>query len=246
MPSVKRSIAVYCGSSLGAHDAFYKAALSLGHAIAAGKRALVYGGGSNGIMGVVSNAVSHGGGKVTGIVPYAMVAAGGEGEKVASKVANHVKLNGAPREGDVFAEQIQTIVVDSMHERKVEMARRADGFIGLPGGFGTFEEVLEVTTWTQLGIHNKPVVLANVLGYWEPLRQLIRTGVKQGYIRPDNERVVVFVDGPADYNNHEDYDWGQALLDALDDWDETQAEPLFDWSKSLGQRVTDEAKLTVT
>lgn len=117
-----------------------------------------------------------------------------------------------------------------MHERKVEMASRAGGFIGLPGGYGTFEEVFEVTTWTQLGIHEKrvtslsfllfihcdskscwnlAVVLLNVLGFYGPLRDIIRNGVKAGFIQPSNERLITFVDGPDDLTEHGAFDWGK-------------------------------------
>ncbi|KAF8628382.1 hypothetical protein AX15_003908 [Amanita polypyramis BW_CC] len=233
----RRSVAVYCGSSFGIQKAFYKAAISLGKAIAADGRSLVYGGGSDGIMGVVSTTVAENGGNVTGFVPYAMVAAGGEKEKITSNIAPDVQSNGSVT---------STIVVGSMHDRKIAMAKHADGFIGLPGGLGTFEEILEVTTWTQLGIHNKPVVLANICGFWDPLRQLINTATGNGYIRPESAKIIAFVDGPANYSEHEDYDWGKAVLDALDDWIEIKGRPMFDWSRRLGVNITDTDKLTAT
>jgi len=240
MTSDKRnSVAVYCGSSFGTHKAFYKAAVSLGKTIAADGRSLIYGGGTDGIMGVVSTAAVEEGGTVTGIIPYAIRAGGGEKEKVASDVSPDAELDSARK-------TVTTIIVDSMHDRKVEMARRADGFIGLPGGFGTFEEILEVTTWTQLGIHNKPVVLANVHGYWDPLRLLINTAVERGYIKPENGHIVVFVDGPADYAEHDEYDWGRALLDAFDNWSEVKGRPMFDWSRRLGEEITENGKLNAT
>ncbi|KAL1681189.1 hypothetical protein EV122DRAFT_195899, partial [Schizophyllum commune] len=176
------AVAVYCASSSGTEPAYIHAAESLGAAIAVAGRPLVYGGGSKGLMGTVSGAVLSGKGKVTGVVPYAMVAAGGEGEKSASKYT--VELNEKGRE------EVETIVVNSMHDRKVEMARRAEVFFGLPGGFGTFEEVMEVSTWTQLGIHRKPVILLNVLGYYDPLRQMIKNGISAGFIQPYNESII--------------------------------------------------------
>ncbi|KAF5324522.1 hypothetical protein D9611_004577 [Ephemerocybe angulata] len=224
------AVAVYCGSSTGNQPAYVKAAMSVGQALARAKRPLVYGGGSKGIMGVVSGAVLEGGGKVTGIVPYAMISAGGEAEKTHSAVM--VQLNEEGRE------KIETIVVDSMHERKVEMARLSGGFVGLPGGFGTFEEVLEVTTWTQLGIHQKPVVLVNVLGFWEPLRQLIKTSISSGFIKPASEGIVIFLDGPADHALHEGFDWGSATLEAIDTWrgDPSAVLP-FDWKKTRDGKI---------
>ncbi|KAI5899268.1 uncharacterized protein SCHCODRAFT_02604665 [Schizophyllum commune H4-8] len=230
-PSKTAAVAVYCASSTGNEPAYVKAADSLGTAIAKAGRPLVYGGGSKGLMGTVSGAVLNGKGKVTGVVPYAMVAQGGEGEKSESKVT--VELNEKGREA------VETIVVNSMHDRKVEMARRAEVFFGLPGGFGTFEEVMEVSTWTQLGIHRKPVILLNVLGYYDPLRQMIKNGISAGFIQPYNESIILFVDGPTDRSAHAAYDWGKAALDAIDEWYTTHtARPLFNWvTKEDGKTV---------
>ncbi|KAJ3552945.1 hypothetical protein NP233_g12759 [Leucocoprinus birnbaumii] len=225
--SVKGAVAVYCGSSMGRQDAYVAAAKSVGKAIALQKRRLVYGGGSKGIMGVVSGAVLENGGKVTGVVPHAMVVSGGEKSKLEEEESKGVDLEEEERK------KVETIVVQSMHERKVEMAKRVDGFIGLPGGFGTFEEVLEVTTWTQLGIHDKPVVLCNVLGFWDPLRQLIRHSIKEGFIRNTSEGLVIFVDGPANADEHIDFDWGSATLAAIDQWSLGHNSPLFDWAQKM-------------
>ncbi|CAA7267891.1 unnamed protein product [Cyclocybe aegerita] len=217
---VKPAVAVYCGSSTGRYLAFTAAAASVGRALAIDGRLLVYGGGSKGIMGVVSGAVLGQGGEVIGVIPKAMLIGGGEGDKGDNPLC--VDLNEVGR---------GKIVVESMHERKVEMAKRVEGFIGLPGGFGTFEEVLEVTTWSQLGIHDKPVVLLNVLSFWEPLRVLIKSSIDAGFIRPASESLVLFVDGPAAPEDHESFDWGKAALDALKAWKGRQSKPLFDWSK---------------
>ncbi|KAJ6582817.1 hypothetical protein B0H10DRAFT_1926378 [Mycena sp. CBHHK59/15] len=225
------AVAVYCGSSIGTEKAFNSAALSLGHAIAEAQRPLIYGGGSKGIMGVVSGAALERGGTVTGIVPYAMVAAGGEAEKGESAVT--VELNETGRE------KIEHIVVDSMHERKVEMAKRVAGFFGLPGGFGTFEEILEVTTWTQLGIHNKPVVLLNVLSFFEPLRQLINNGVEYGFIGPLSKNLIVFVDGPESHTEHGSFNWGEAALRALEGWRRNGEDGLFDWTARMEGKHTE-------
>lgn len=232
--STSKAVAVYCASLLGKSSAYHNAAVSLGRALADSNRPLVYGGGTKGIMGVVSGTVLEGGGKVTGVIPYAIFAGEGEGNKSETPVA----VNGASREGT------ETIIVESMHERKVEMAKRVGGFIGLPGGFGTFEEVLEVTTWTQLGIHTKPVILLNVLSFWEPLRHLVRNGIEEGYISPERGRLLItFVDGPVDHREHETYDWGKAALQALDDWEGRQVEPLFDWS---GGKISADERLAAT
>ncbi|KAF8191456.1 hypothetical protein K438DRAFT_1830545 [Mycena galopus ATCC 62051] len=226
MDSSTKAVAVYCGSSPGTQKAFTSAAISLGHALADAHRPLIYGGGSYGIMGVVSAAVLERNGQVTGIVPAAMVAGGGEGHPAdeSEREKARVQINEPGRE------TTENIVVASMHERKVEMARRAGAFIGLPGGFGTFEEVLEVTTWTQLGIHNKPVVLLNVCSFWEPLRQLIDTSIANGFIKPQSRGIVVFVDGPSAHSEHETFNWGEAALKAIDDWKRDPARGIYDWT----------------
>ncbi|CAL1703449.1 unnamed protein product [Somion occarium] len=174
-----RGVAVYCASSLGNRKAFQEAATSLGFALAEAGRPLVYGGGNKGIMGVVSGAALEKGGKVTGVVPYAMVAAGGEAEQMKGTSESKGATVALDEHG---REAIEHIVVDSMHERKREMALRSSGFIGLPGGFGTFEEVFEVITWSQLGIHRKPVILLNILGFWDPFRELVQMGTSPNTI----------------------------------------------------------------
>ncbi|KAH8117451.1 hypothetical protein DFH11DRAFT_1575108 [Phellopilus nigrolimitatus] len=225
------AVAVYCGSSLGNQNAFHNAASSLGTALARAGRRLVYGGGSKGIMGIVSGSTLEQGGEVTGVTPYAMYIAGGEREKTSNEIQNGIDVT-VNMQGK---ERVKTIVVNSMHERKLEMARHAGGFVGLPGGFGTYEEVFEVVTWTQLAIHDKPVVLLNVLSFYSPLKELIRNGVKAGFIQPSNENLVVFVDGPSDQSQHETFNWGEAALNALDSWNgDTRPIYSYDWSKKMG------------
>lgn len=131
-----------------------------------------------------------------------------------------------------------------MHERKVEMAKLACGFIGLPGGLGTFEEILEVTTWSQLGIHSKPVVLLNVLGFYDPLRALIKSGMDAGFIAKRNENLIVFVDGPSLRSEHENFDWGSAGVKAINDWNSTEIIPLFDWSVRKGGQTVSPVEAT--
>jgi len=232
-PSDSRAVAVYCAASLGKRKAFQNAALSVGHALAEANRPLIYGGGNAGIMGVVSGAaLEHENAKVIGIIPNAILAGGGEKDKGGNPIPTTKHVADALSEKPRVAE---TIVVSSMHERKVEMATRVGGFIGLPGGFGTFDEVLEVITWNQLNIHNKPVVLLNVCGYWSPLRALVRTGIEEGFIRPENEKLVIFVDGPEDYDKHETFEWGKAAIAALESWDtaNTKGTLPFHWLKDV-------------
>ncbi|KAF9525284.1 hypothetical protein CPB83DRAFT_897155 [Crepidotus variabilis] len=226
----KNAVAVYCGSSFGTSSAFAAAAISLGHALAASERTLVYGGMAKGLMGVVSGAVLEGGGKVIGVTPSAMIKAGGEAEKVTSPVKVKISQKGREKIETISTSDNPFIVVESMHERKVEMAKRADGFIGLPGGYGTFEEILEATTWSQLGIHDKPVVLLNVLSFWEPLRMMIKSGINSGFIRPSGEQLITIVDGPEDHQEHESFDWGKAAIEAIDRWEVGGIDNLYDWS----------------
>ncbi|KAI9056955.1 hypothetical protein FKP32DRAFT_1598845 [Trametes sanguinea] len=218
-----RAVTVFCGSSKGNHPAYLKAAQSLGKALAESKRPLVYGGGSAGIMGAVSGAMLENGGDVTGVTPFAMVAAGGEVDQSQGIHKPHIQLKEKGRE------KVETIVVNSMHERKAEMAKRSCGFIGLPGGYGTFEEVLEVACWSQVGIHNKPVIVLNVHGFWNPLRELIRNGIREGFIVAKNEQLVQFVEGPEDHAEHETFDWGKAAMEALDHWQGVQASHFYNW-----------------
>lgn len=159
MSSPAFSLCVYCGSRPGASPAFTDTARAVGHWIGSHGGQLVYGGGRNGLMGVVAGATMAAGGRVVGIIPKALV------EK---EWAQHgcTELH----------------VVDTMHERKRLMAERADAFLALPGGIGTFEEFFEVWTWRQLGYHDKPVGLLNVAGYYDGLMTFLRTGVEQQFM----------------------------------------------------------------
>ncbi|KAH9020281.1 hypothetical protein EDB83DRAFT_2679488 [Lactarius deliciosus] len=215
-----RAVAVYCGASPGTSTAYHDAAVSLGHALATLGRPLVYGGGRRGIMGIISSVVLNHGGHVTAVVPSAMLRAGGEGDQT---TGGHIDL----AEGH---EKMTSVVVDSMHERKVEMVRRVCGFIGLPGGYGTFEEIMEAITWTQLGIHTKPVVIVNVLGFYDPLRAQIKGAIASGFIKPSNERLVIFIDSPPG-TDPTGFDWGTAALTALDAWS-PPGPGIFSWNKN--------------
>src|SRR5215471_16321464 len=145
-----RAVCVYCGSSAGADPAFATAARALGKILADSGVRLVYGGGSVGMMGALAGSVLAHGGAVTGVIPEFLVN------------AEHM-LAGAQ----------EIIVTRDMHERKRVMFERADAFVALPGGLGTLEELVEQVTWAQLGRHSKPILLANIAGFWEPLRELI-------------------------------------------------------------------------
>lgn len=156
---IKR-ICVFCGSSSGNQEIYVTKARELGHSMAAKGIGLVYGAGGIGLMGTVADAVLEKQGEVTGIIPYAL----------ATKERAHISAN--------------MRVVNTMHERKAMMADFSDAFIALPGGFGTFEELLETITWGQLGIHQKPIGLLNIAGYYEPLLEMIDRGIGEGFILP--------------------------------------------------------------
>ncbi|KAH7669147.1 Cytokinin riboside 5'-monophosphate phosphoribohydrolase LOG protein [Dioscorea alata] len=163
-----KRVCVFCGSSSGKRTCYKDAATELGKELVARKVDLVYGGGSVGLMGLVSEAVHQGGGHVLGIIPKTLMNKEITGETV----------------GEVKA-------VSSMHQRKAEMASHSDAFIALPGGYGTLEELLEVITWAQLGIHNKPVGLLNVEGYYNSLLAFIDKAVEDGFIQPFQRQIIV-------------------------------------------------------
>ncbi|XP_062179273.1 probable cytokinin riboside 5'-monophosphate phosphoribohydrolase LOGL8 isoform X2 [Phragmites australis] len=163
-----RRICVYCGSAKGKKASYQDAAIDLGNQLVERGIDLVYGGGSIGLMGLVSHAVHAGGRHVIGIIPKSLMPREVTGEPV----------------GEVRA-------VSGMHERKAEMARFADAFIALPGGYGTLEELLEVITWAQLGIHKKPVGLLNVDGFYDPLLSFIDLAVNEGFITEEARRIII-------------------------------------------------------
>lgn len=157
MRSGSFSVCVYCGSRPGHHPAYAESARRTGLWIAEQGGQLVYGGGHTGLMGMVADACLQAGGRVVGVIPESLV----------DKELAHVGCT-------------ELHVVRTMHERKNMMAERADAFLALPGGIGTFEEFFEVWTWRQLGYHNKPVGLLNVQGYYEPLLTFLQSTLSQG------------------------------------------------------------------
>jgi uncharacterized protein (TIGR00730 family) len=153
------SLCVYCGSKPGRDPRFVDAASRVGNWIGRHGGQLVYGGGNNGLMGVVADATLAAGGTVVGVIPESLV----------------IKE---------FAKQecTELHIVQTMHERKQKMAERADAFLALPGGIGTFEEFFEVWTWRQLGYHDKPIGLLNVAGYYDALSHFINASIQEGFI----------------------------------------------------------------
>ncbi|MET0291028.1 MAG: TIGR00730 family Rossman fold protein [Steroidobacteraceae bacterium] len=173
MSQVKR-LCVFCGSSAGANPAYLAAARALGEAIAARGIGLVYGGASVGLMGTVADAAVAAGGEVIGVIPRSL-----ETREIAHRGLTELR------------------VVSSMHERKAQMADLSDGFVALPGGIGTLEELFEVWTWSQLGLHAKPVALLNVAGYYDALLTFLDRTVTEAFVRPETRRILLTDTAPA-------------------------------------------------
>jgi len=168
-----KTISVFCGSGSGSQPAYAASAKELGILLAEKNIRLVYGGGKIGLMGVIAETMLQIGGNVTGVIPRTLA------EK---EVA--------------FTELSDLRIVDSMHERKAVIAEMADGFIALPGGFGTLDEIFEAITWAQLGIHEKPCGFLNVYGYFDHLIAFIDHAVKEQFIQHSNMALILVDDQP--------------------------------------------------
>ena len=168
-----KKICVYCGSRDGARPEYSRAAATLGHAMLEKSLDLVYGGASVGLMGKLADTILQGGGRVTGVIP----------EPLVNREISHAGLT-------------ELVVVESMHERKSMMADLSDGFIALPGGIGTMDELFEILTWSHLGIHKKPCSLLNVAGYYDHLNAFMQHGVNQGFIRKETAAKLIINDDP--------------------------------------------------
>lgn len=175
VPGTIQNICVYCGSGKGTNPAYANSARILGKSLAKAGIGLVYGGGSLGLMGEVARSTLKHGGRVTGIIP--------------SFLSNRERM---------LKEVTELIVTDDMHQRKMEMFRRSDAFVALPGGIGTLEELVEQLTWSQLGRHDKPIVLANIDGFWTPFMTLLEHMGKESFIRAGLEVTFSVVDRPQD------------------------------------------------
>ena len=170
-----KRVCVFCGSAVGARPEYADAATALARELARRGLGLVYGGGSVGLMGVLADAALAAGVEVVGVIPRGL----------ATRELAHPGLT-------------EMRVVASMHERKATMAALSAGFVALPGGLGTLEETLEVLTWSQLGIHAKPVALLDVAGYYAGLRQMFAHAVREGFLRPEYAGLVLVADTPAE------------------------------------------------
>jgi uncharacterized protein (TIGR00730 family) len=169
-----KAIAVYCGASSGADPRYADGARELARVLVEHNLGLVYGGGKVGLMGVIADEVLRLGGEVTGVIPAALL----------EREVGHQGLT-------------RQFVVKDMHERKAMMAGLADGFIAMPGGMGTLEELFEMVTWAQLGIHTKPIGLFDVLGYWDKLAAFVDHMVEQGFVRPAHAALLLRDADPA-------------------------------------------------
>jgi uncharacterized protein (TIGR00730 family) len=161
-----KSLCIYCGSSPGARPEYAEAAYATGMALATRGIALVYGGGRAGLMGAVAQGALEGGGRVTGIIPQALW----------ERELGHDGLS-------------ELVVVPDMHSRKFQMAERADGFIALPGGWGTMEELTEMLTWLQLDFHRKPIGILNVAGYFDHLFAFVEAMIAAQFVREEHQRL---------------------------------------------------------
>ncbi len=186
-------VCVFCGSSPGGNPDYAILAFELGHLLASRGIELVYGGGDVGLMGTVADAVMDAGGSVTGVIPTGLF----------SKEVAHRGIT-------------NLVEVDSMHDRKAQMYEMADGFIALPGGLGTLEELAEASTWTQQGIHNKSVVLLDRDGFWSGLVDWLDGAVNARFLKDSNRRIIVSAGSP------------EEALDAMAGWAEPYAEKWLD------------------
>ena len=187
-----QSICVFCGSSIGARDIYRDDARRMGDAIARRGLRLVYGGGKVGLMGVVADAALRAGGEVLGIIPEALM----------RKEVGHGSLT-------------ELVVTGTMHERKAAMADAADAFVALPGGFGTFDELCEILTWGQLGIHQKPIGLLDTGGFFGQLTSFFDFVEREGFLRPEHRALVLESTEP------------ELLLDHLAAW---EPRPVAKWA----------------
>lgn len=174
MSTAPKAVTVFCGSRNGHDPKWAEIAKACGREMARRNLALVFGGGANGLMGAIASGVIEAKGMCTGIIPESLL-------------AFEPAMQGLT----------ELIIVDSMHTRKALMSERGDVFLVLPGGIGTFEEFFETWTWHQLGLHDKPIIMLNVYGYYDPLLQFLQSGVDEGFIKPEHHchlRIATSID----------------------------------------------------
>jgi uncharacterized protein (TIGR00730 family) len=187
-----KTVCVFCGSATGANAVYATTARELGRELAARELGLVYGGGRVGLMGEVATAALTAGGRVIGVIPHSLAL-----KEIAQEDCTEL------------------VVVNTMHERKALMADRADAFVALPGGFGTCDELFEILTWAQLGIHRKPVAVLNTNGFFAPLFAWLDHVVAEGLLKPKHRALLLVADTVPE------------LLEALASW--VPPEPTTKW-----------------
>jgi uncharacterized protein (TIGR00730 family) len=192
-----KSVCVFCGSSTGNDPLYTDAARRMGEAIVRRDLTLVYGGGRIGLMGEIARSVLKNGGRAIGVIPEALL-----------------------RKELAYDDLTELHVVRTMHERKQMMADLADGFVAMPGGYGTFEEFCEVLTWSQLGIHHKPCALFNVNGYYDGMLALFDHAVAEGFVRPLHRSMVLAAAEP------------DVLLNAMERYEPPVVEKWLDVSRT--------------
>ena len=170
-----RRIAVYCGAAAGNSSEYRQIAEETGAIMASSGYDLVYGGGKVGIMGIVADAVLQGGAKVTGVIPHFLF----------NMEVGHEGVT-------------ELIKVETMHERKMRMFELSDAFLALPGGFGTMEELFEMLTWAQLGLHNKPICVLNCFGFYDGLKEQVNRMEQSGFLHKDTKALLHFAKSPAE------------------------------------------------
>jgi uncharacterized protein (TIGR00730 family) len=196
--TIEKAVCVFCGSGSGNNPVYTEHAQQLGKLFIERNWGLVYGGGTRGIMGALAKSIASSGGSVEGIIPRALI----------------------KREQDNPEESVygNTTVVGDMHTRKRMMGQRADAFVALAGGYGTAEELFEVITWNQLGIHSRPIVLLNTNGFYNGLIAWIDQAVKEGFISQGNRNIVIAVDSP------------EKCIDAIVSYEVPEGRFDLDWS----------------
>jgi uncharacterized protein (TIGR00730 family) len=167
-PQAMKHICVFCGANTGSDPLYVQVATEVGRYIAEQRYTLVYGAGNVGLMGVIADAVMAHGGQTTGVIP----------EFLQKWEVAHDNLD-------------ELIITQTMHERKAIMAERADAFVALPGGYGTLDELFEILTWRQLHLHQKPIGLLNVKGYFDPLLQMVDRMKEEGFLQAENHQLIL-------------------------------------------------------
>jgi uncharacterized protein (TIGR00730 family) len=196
--SPTKTICVFCGSSFGKSTDFANGATKLGNLMSEKNYGLVYGGGTTGLMGAIAKAVASNNVYVHGIIPDALVSKERVSTEEIDKINQDIKLNVDNHKGETPLDDSygKTTIVSDMHTRKKLMGQEADAFVAMPGGFGTLEELFEITTWSQLGIHKKPIILFNLNGFYDELIIFINKAIKSGFISENNGKILQIASTP--------------------------------------------------